>query len=94
MKKIMTFLNLSISFVTHISSKCSSLQHHIMGRVPDHVFEVDEDKCFGCGACIALCPVNVLDLVDRMILVNEKKCTHCELCIPSCPVSALDIVEN
>ena len=21
-----------------------------MGRVPDHVFEVNEDKCFGCGA--------------------------------------------
>lgn len=94
MKKIMTLLNLSISFVIHISSKCSSLQHHVMGRVPDHVFEVDEDKCFGCGACIALCPVNVLDLVDRMIIVNEEKCTHCELCIPSCPVSALDIVEN
>ncbi len=94
MKKIMTLLNLQISFVTHISSKCSSLQHHVMGRVPDHVFEVDEDKCFGCGACIALCPVNVLDLVDRMIIVNEEKCTHCELCIPSCPVSALDIVEN
>jgi len=94
MKKIISFLNLPISFVTHISSKCSSLQHHVMGRVPDHVFEVDEDKCFGCGACIALCPVNVLDLVDRMIIVNEEKCTHCELCIPSCPVSALDIVEN
>ena len=94
MKKIMTLLNLPISFVTHISSKCSSLQHHVMGRVPEHVFEVDEDKCFGCGACIALCPVNVSDLVDRMIIVNEEKCTHCELCIPSCPVSALDIVEN
>ena len=65
-----------------------------MGRVPGYVFEVDEDKCVGCGACIALCPVNVLDLVDRMIVVNEEKCTHCELCIPSCPVFALDIVEN
>ena len=78
----------------HISSKSYTLPHHIMGRVPDHIFEVDEDKCFGCGACIALCPVNVLDLVDRMIVVNEEKCTHCELCIPSCPVFALDIVEN
>ena len=94
MKKIIYLSNLSVSIIIHISSKCSSLQHHIMGRVPDHVFEVDEDKCFGCGACIALCPVNVLDLVDRMIIVNEEKCTHCELCIPSCPVSALDIVEN
>ncbi|MBL6731936.1 MAG: 4Fe-4S binding protein [Candidatus Poseidoniaceae archaeon] len=65
-----------------------------MGRVPDHIFKVDEDKCFGCGACIALCPVNVLDLIDRMIIVDEENCTHCELCIPSCPVYALDIVEN
>ena len=94
MKKINCLSNLPVSIVIHISSKCCSLQHHVMGRVLDHVFEVNEDKCFGCGACIALCPVNVLDLVDRMIIVNEEKCTHCELCIPSCPVSALDIVEN
>ena len=94
MKKIIYLSNLSVSIVIHISSKCCPLQHHVMGRVPEHVFEVDEDKCFGCGACIALCPVNVLDLVDRMIIVDEENCTHCELCIPSCPVSALDIVEN
>lgn len=94
MRKISRLSNVIVSCVIHISSKCSTLQHHIMGRIPDHVFEVDEDKCFGCGACIALCPVNVLDLVDRMIIVDEDNCTHCELCIPSCPVSALDIVEN
>ncbi len=63
-----------------------------MGRIPNHIFMVDEDKCYGCGACIALCPVNVLDLIDRMIEVDEENCTHCELCIPSCPVSALDII--
>ena len=94
MEIIILLSNLSVSIVIHISSKCSSPQHSHMGRVPNHVFEVNEDKCFGCGACIALCPINVLDLVDRMIIVNEEKCTHCELCIPSCPVSALDIVEN
>ena len=63
-----------------------------MGRVPDHLFVVDGDKCFGCGACIALCPVNVLDLQNRLAVVDEKNCTHCELCIPSCPVFALDIL--
>ena len=94
MKKIIYLSNLSVSIVINISSKCCLLQHNVMGRVPEHVFEVNEDKCFGCGACIALCPVNVLDLVDRMIIVDEENCTHCELCIPSCPVSALDIVEN
>tara|TARA_B100000945_G_scaffold312023_1_gene306015 strand:- start:1456 stop:1662 length:207 start_codon:yes stop_codon:yes gene_type:complete len=63
-----------------------------MARVPDHIFVVDEDKCFGCGACIALCPVNVLDLENRVAVVDEGNCTHCEHCISSCPVFALEIV--
>tara|TARA_Y100001954_G_scaffold198385_1_gene215675 strand:+ start:169 stop:375 length:207 start_codon:yes stop_codon:yes gene_type:complete len=63
-----------------------------MARVPNHLFVIDSDKCYGCGACIALCPVNVLDLENRLAIVDEKNCTHCELCIPSCPVFALDII--
>ena len=63
-----------------------------MARVPDHIFVVDEDKCFGCGACIALCPVNVLDLENRVAVVDESNCTHCKYCISSCPVFALEIV--
>lgn len=63
-----------------------------MPRVQDHIFIVDDDKCFGCGACIALCPVNVLDLDNNIAVVDEENCTHCELCIPSCPVFALEIV--
>jgi electron transport complex protein RnfB len=62
-----------------------------MARQEDHLFVVDEDRCFGCAACIALCPVNVLTLIDRLAVVDEEACTHCELCIPSCPVFALDI---
>jgi len=63
-----------------------------MARVPNHLFFIDADKCYGCGACIALCPVNVLDLENRLAIVDEKNCTHCELCIPSCPVFALEII--
>ena len=62
-----------------------------MGRQLIHTFVVDDDGCFGCAACIALCPVNVLSLVDRLAVVDEAGCTHCELCIPSCPVFALEI---
>ena len=47
-----------------------------MARVPNHLFVIDDDKCYGCGACIALCPVNVLDLEDRLAIVDEKNCTH------------------
>ena len=63
-----------------------------MARVTNHLFIIDNDKCYGCGACIALCPVNVLNLENRLAIVDEKNCTHCELCIPSCPVFALDII--
>ena len=62
-----------------------------MGRQPNHTFVVDDDRCFGCAACIALCPVNVLTLIDRLAVVDEEGCTHCELRIPSCPVFALEI---
>ena len=64
----------------------------VMARIQSHEFVIDEDRCFGCGACVALCPVQVLTLTDRMIYVDEKNCTHCRLCLPSCPVFALDIV--
>lgn len=53
---------------------------------------MDDDRCFGCAACIALCPVDALSLEGLLAIVDEASCTHCELCIPSCPVFALDIV--
>ena len=63
----------------------------LMPRKDGYTFMVDDDRCYGCGACIALCPVNVLNLETKLAVVDEKNCTHCRLCIPSCPVFALDI---
>ena len=65
-----------------------------MGRLQGHIFVVDEDRCFGCAACVALCPVDALCLEGVMVYVDEPGCTHCELCIPACPVFALDIVRD
>ena len=62
-----------------------------MARLDRHLFVVDEDRCFGCAACIALCPVDALELEGLLAVVNEPECTHCEHCIPACPVHALSI---
>ena len=62
-----------------------------MAKVPTATFVVDEELCYGCGACIALCPTNALDLKNRLAIVEQEKCTLCEHCIPSCPVFALRI---
>ena len=70
-------------------SKMKVVFVNIMGRRPNEIFVVNEDRCFGCGACIALCPLDVLTLDQRIAVVDELNCSHCELCIPSCPVEAL-----
>jgi len=64
-----------------------------MGRDPNRVFIVDEDLCYGCAACIALCPVDALTLEGLLAIVDEPICSHCELCIPACPVHALSLEE-
>ena len=63
-----------------------------MAQPKSSIFVVDEKLCYGCGACIALCPTNALDLVKRLAIVNQDDCTLCKHCIPSCPVFALSIV--
>tara|TARA_B100001029_G_C15035395_1_gene439785 strand:+ start:367 stop:654 length:288 start_codon:yes stop_codon:yes gene_type:complete len=70
---------------------CKRLVEYIMARIPNHVFVVDDDSCFGCGACIALCPVDALSLDSLLAVVDEPNCVHCEHCIPACPVFALEI---
>jgi electron transport complex protein RnfB len=63
-----------------------------MARQAGFEFFVDDDRCFGCAACIALCPVDALSLIGLLAIVVESTCTHCELCIAACPVHALDII--
>jgi len=65
--------------------------HRLMAKRAGHVFKVDADLCFGCGACVALCPPDALDIVEQIAIVDEQTCTHCEHCIPACPVFALSI---
>jgi len=60
-------------------------------RQPDSKFVVDNDRCFGCAACVSLCPTNALVLEDILAIVDEPSCTHCNFCIPYCPVHALSI---
>ena len=65
-----------------------------MGRQAGLLFAVDEDRCFGCAACVALCPVNALTLEGLLAIVDEPSSTHCEHCIPACPVHALSLVRD
>ena len=44
----------------------------------------DADGCDGCGACVDVCPVQAVALVDDQAVVDEQWCIGCGLCVPRC----------
>lgn len=53
--------------------------------------KVDQAKCIGCGACVAECPVEALDLIDDLAVVDPEKCQNIGDCVTICPVDALSL---
>ena len=53
---------------------------------------VDVDRCTGCGACVEVCPVGALALVDGRAQVDEETCSGCEACVDVCPEDAIQPV--
>lgn len=53
------------------------------------------ERCTGCDACMAACPVNVIMIKDLErrdpVIYPENPCIHCPgyPCIASCPTGAL-----
>jgi NAD-dependent dihydropyrimidine dehydrogenase PreA subunit len=53
---------------------------------------VDVARCTGCGACVEVCPVGSMSLVDGKASVDEEACTGCEACVDACPEGAIQPV--
>ncbi len=61
------------------------------------LIEVDSEKCFDCGACYALCPVDAIVYdEDYSVVFDEKTCigSPCGLCVDACPARAITLVEQ
>ncbi|MDY6971770.1 MAG: NIL domain-containing protein [Thermodesulfobacteriota bacterium] len=56
----------------------------------------DEDKCFQCGACTAVCPTGALHIKrpDMEVLFDKDRCSACELCVSACPARAMEVKFN
>ena len=55
---------------------------------------IDQDKCIGCGSCIAACPEKkILGLIEgRANLINPTQCIGHGACKKSCPADAIQLV--
>jgi len=55
---------------------------------------VDKELCSYCGTCVAVCPQNIIELVDIHLQIEESKCIKCGICVNCCPVGALNLTED
>ena len=57
------------------------------------VSQIRSDRCAACGACVAVCPFNAIEIdeVQRLAVVNEALCKGCGTCSAICRSGAIDL---
>ena len=61
-------------------------------RCPAHMckdliqYEIDEEKCSGCGLCKKGCPSDaVMKIGKKLYQIDKEKCIKCDACYAACP---------
>ena len=68
----------------------------ILATIPK-LIEVDAEKCFSCGSCVALCPVEAISIdKDSSVKFDKEKCvgSTCSICVDACPARAIKSVKQ
>jgi formate hydrogenlyase subunit 6/NADH:ubiquinone oxidoreductase subunit I len=47
--------------------------------------------CTLCGDCVAVCPVNALQLIQEELVLDLERCAYCGDCEDVCPVGAIEL---
>lgn len=54
-----------------------------------YIANVDEDTCIGCDACVDICPMEAVRLVDGIAMIDETRCIGCGVCAVHCDTEAI-----
>ena len=89
-----TLLHFKDEYIAHIVDK----------KCPAHVcktlleYQIDKDKCIGCGLCARNCPVHCIKELDykpeghkrNSMSIDSSKCIKCGLCMSNCRFKAIE----
>ncbi len=54
--------------------------------------DYDQEKCVGCGICVAVCPHRVFVLNnDKAEVQDREACMECGACALNCPTEAMTV---
>jgi len=56
--------------------------------------KIDREKCIGCSACVGVCPVGAISMVDGKAIIDMAKCTLCMSCVSTCPTDAIKVIRQ
>ena len=52
---------------------------------------IDNEKCNGCGRCLADCQRHVLEIQNKKAVIIKESCLKCGHCLAVCPQNAIKI---
>ena len=59
------------------------------------IIRIDEEKCNGCGACVAACHEGAIEMINgKARLTREDYCDGLGDCLPACPTNAISFEER
>ena len=53
-----------------------------------------DNLCDYCGTCVAVCPVDCIDLYEAELSIQHNVCIDCELCVDICPLVAFEVLDE
>ncbi|WP_245156646.1 indolepyruvate ferredoxin oxidoreductase subunit alpha [Clostridium aminobutyricum] len=58
---------------------------------PYYYYQIDPNKCRGCGACKKVCKAKAVDGEHRKIhVIDKEKCIQCGVCMKWCRFKAIN----
>ncbi len=89
------FIQETINQAYGAAGRVLTLLSHDIVVASGSVCEVDEKRCMGCGACVAVCTYGALELRDtkqgKKVVVNPVLCKGDGLCNAKCPTAAITL---